>query len=376
MSGPLLTLTMLNNIVAGRMTGAQLEATLADPTDGSALGGFLYLMQQRAPVKQITISALAMATVTTSPLARDSFFSTEYRVGRGLNTLAVAGGAASSTTLIGLASMNAIAANSTGLAAIIASPAVLAATIASPPAFAVLLASSSAMSTIAASATAMTVVAASATAMNALAGSVTATAAVVSSSTAMTAIFASATAVPIVLGSPAMLAAVAASPIASTALWASNSAADAVLTSTSGKLAIYNSDTALAALQATPVQVQRQIDTAGRCTTSDAPGGVAVLANGTRTILLRRWYSGSDPDTIDWARGSTTAAVGQGPTGGGRNLDTGVTALGAVSGSYTSTGAAPTANTDTANFVAAANGLMRRIATGKTLTLIHIPVGA
>jgi hypothetical protein len=154
------------------------------------------------------------------------------------------------------------------------------------------------------------------------------------------------------------------------------SAADAVLTSSTAKLAVYNDDIALAALQANPPQVTRQIGIAGR--TTAASTGISshvFVANGTKVILLRRYYSSTEADMIDWARGSSTSAIGQGPSGGGRNLDTGVAALGTVSGTYTSNGAVPTANNDTANFVAAANGLQRRSWTnGAPLYVIYIVV--
>ena len=78
---------------------------------------------------------------------------------------------------------------------------------------------------------------------------------------------------------------------------------------------------------------------------------------------------------IDWARGSTSAALGEGPAGGGRNLDTGAQALGCVSGSYTSNGSMPTTNDTAANFVSAANGLQRRTwSNGNTLYVSYIVV--
>jgi len=243
-------------------------------------------------------------------------------------------------------------------------------------------ASSTAMTAVIASSTAMTAVTASSTAMAAvntndqavriwmLAGTnqvysdFVNVAAVAASSTAMTAVAASSTA----------MAAVAASSTAMTAVWASDTASDAVLTSSTAKLAVYNSDTALAALQANPTQVQRQV-TARAVRTSTSTSAYVFVANGTKAILLRRRYNATEHDMIDWARNSTTAAVGQGPVGGSRNLDTGAQALGCTSGTYTSNGTMPTTDDATANFVSAANGLQRRgWNTGATLYVDYILV--
>ncbi len=228
----------------------------------------------------------------------------------------------------------------------------------------------------AASSTALTAVIASSTAMAAVAASSTAMAAVIASSTALTAVADSSTAMAAVADSSTAMTAVADSSTAMTAVWASNTASDAVLTSSTAKLAVYNSDTALTALQANPTQVARQIGIGGRCVSaSTATNAYVFVANGTKVILLRRYYGGTEYDMIDWARGSTTAEVGQGPSGGGRNLDTGVWALGTQSGVYTSNGTMPTTNNDTANFVSAANGLQRRTwYVGSPLYVIYITV--
>jgi hypothetical protein len=139
---------------------------------------------------------------------------------------------------------------------------------------------------------------------------------------------------------------------------------------------LYNSDAALTALQANPTQVARQIGIVGRTTAASTTLSAFVfVANNTKVILLRRYYSSAESDTIGWARGSNTAAVGQGPVGGSRNLDTGAQALGTVSGTYTSNGIMPVTNDDTANFVSAANGLQRRTwNNGATLYVNYIAV--
>ena len=159
-----------------------------------------------------------------------------------------------------------------------------------------------------------------------------------------------------------------------TAVWASDTATDAVFASATARLAVYNSNTALAALQATPVQVQRKV-TSGATNTSTASSSFIFVPNSTKVILLRRYYNGIESDMINWARGSTSAAVGQGPAGGGRNLDTGAQARGCVSGSYTSNGLMPTTNDAAANFVSAANGLQRRTwSNNSTLYVSYIVV--
>ena len=159
-----------------------------------------------------------------------------------------------------------------------------------------------------------------------------------------------------------------------TEVWASDTATDAVFASATARLAVYDSDTALAALQATPAQVQRKV-TSGATNTSTTSQSFIFVPNSTKVILLRRYYGGTESDMINWARGSTSAQVGQGPEGGGRNLDTGAQAMGCVSGSYTSNGAMPTTNDATANFVSAANGLQRRTwSNGTTLYVSYILV--
>ncbi len=185
---------------------------------------------------------------------------------------------------------------------------------------------------------------------------------IVSNATALATVIASTTASALIFNSPHT--------------WANNTAADTLLTSSAAKLVIYNSDTILAALQANPTQIARQIGISGRCVSaSTASYPFVFVPNGTKVILLRRYYSNAEFDCIDWARGSTTAAVGQGPSGGGRNLDTNTLALGTLSGVYTSNGVMPTTNNATANFVSAANGLQRRSSWyGVTLYVIYITV--
>ncbi len=144
------------------------------------------------------------------------------------------------------------------------------------------------------------------------------------------------------------------------AVWVSDTATDAVFASATARLAVYNSDTALAALQATPAQVQRKVTSGATLVTNTWSSAVNLVANNTKIIILRRFYGYADYDYINWARGSVTSGPGQGPVAGSgeRTLYTSTEALGCVSGTYSSNGLKP-ANNDTGNFVCAANGLRR-----------------
>jgi hypothetical protein len=153
----------------------------------------------------------------------------------------------------------------------------------------------------------------------------------------------------------------------------------AVFASSTAKLAVYNSDTALTAIQAAPASVQALITAGTGIVTTTVETGSTAVANGTRLILLRRWYSGAEFDLWNWTRGSTTNGTGHGPTAGsgGRTLYTSADALGCVSGTYTSTGGFPVTNDATANFVCAANGFRRHAQNnGATANVIYALVGA
>jgi hypothetical protein len=215
----------------------------------------------------------------------------------------------------------------------------------------------------------------------AVAASSTAMDAVIASSLAMTAVAASSTAMNAVIASSTAMDAVAASSTAMTAVAASSTAMDAVFASSTSKLAVYNSDTALTAIQFNPTSVQAFITANIGIVTLVAAwaGGTNYVANNTKIIILRRFYSGTEHDYINWTRGSTTNGTGHGPTAGtgGRTLYTTAQALGTVSGSYNSNGIMPTTNNNTANFVCAANGLRRHNANnGATMTVIYALVGA
>jgi len=237
-------------------------------------------------------------------------------------------------------------------------------------------ASATAMGAVMSSARAMNAVAASATAMSAVMDNTAAFSAIIADTAAMNTLVTNADAMDAVAASASAMNTLAANSNAMATVWASNTAADAVLASATARLAVYNSDVALAALQATPAQVQRKVAN-GAINASTTTSTFVFVPNGTKVILLRRYYSGTEHDMIDWERGSTSDAAGQGPSGGGRNLDTRAQALGCVPGTYTSNGAVPTSNDATGNFVAAANGLRRFSwsANGAALYVSYILVG-
>jgi len=312
---------MLNAVEAGTTSGAQLEALLiADP---GRLAELNVLLGMRGQARRVAASSTAMTAV-----------------------------AASSTA------MTAVAASSTAMTAVIAS--------------------STAMTAVAASSTAMTAVAASSTAMTAVAASSTAMTAVAASSTAMTAVDANDQAVRIwmlagtglsytdyasvaaVAASSTAMTAVAASSTAMGAVWASNTATDAVFASATARLAVYNSDTALSALQATPTQVQRKV-TSGSVAGTATSSSFTYVANGTKIILLRVWTTGGSEDlSLVWGRGLSSNDVAGGVRlPNGDNLGSAAAAIGRTT-TYGNSGAYPSANTDNANVVSAANGLMRR----------------
>jgi hypothetical protein len=276
--------------------------------------------------------------------------------------------------------MNAVAANSTVMTAVAASQVAMTAVAASSTAMSAVAASQVAMSAVAASQVAINAVIASQvaiTAINAvdqavriwmLAGTnqvysnFVNVAAVAANSTAMSAVAASSTAMTAVAASSTAMSAVAASSTAINAIWASNIASDAVFSSSVARLAVYGSDTALTALQANPTQVQRQLDTSGRVVSASSSGSTTLtfVPNGTKVILLRRYYGGGEYDYITWGRDKTTDDSAGGVTAPtGRSLYTGTNAQGCTSGTYNSSGSVPTLNDATGNFVTAANGLRR-----------------
>lgn len=183
-----------------------------------------------------------------------------------------------------------------------------------------------------------------------------------------------------VAASSTAMAAVAASSTAMAAVAASDTASDAVFTSAAARLAIYNSDTALAAYQANPAQVQRQIDTAGRTVTGTTSTSThTYVPNGTRVILLRVWDTGTGgvDFSLVWGRDLSTDDVAGGVRlPNGHNLGEGTSAIGRTT-TYANSGVYPGANNANANVVSAANGLRRRtwvVGAASNQNVIYIPV--
>jgi hypothetical protein len=181
------------------------------------------------------------------------------------------------------------------------------------------------------------------------------------SSTAMTAVVASSTAMAAVAASNTAMAAVAASNTAMTAVVASSTAMAAVAASGTGRLALWNSDTALAAIQAstTAVTTMMAVPTA---VISSTVSPHTFVGQGTKVVLLRRWYNSSDTDSLRWSRtngdlpGYGSTAIGYGPT-------------------YNNAGTFPNADNNFANNVRACNGLSRGDwQNGATLYVRYLPV--
>jgi hypothetical protein len=259
---------------------------------------------------------------------------------------------------------------------ILSSPEAMRAVAASSTAMTAVVASSTAMTAVAASSTAMTAVAASSTAMAAVAASSTAMAAVLANSSAWNAVVNSSTAMAAVAASSTAMTAVAASSTAMDAVWASDTAADAVLTSATARSAVYESDTALARLQANPAQIARQIGISGRTQyASTSSQYFDFVPNGTKVILLRRWYSGNETDYLVWRRGATSTGSASGviQPGGSRVLY-GAANNGTVPGTYDNDSTRCNSESDHANFVAACNGLRRNGGGSTTLYVRYITV--
>lgn len=203
-------LSIVNNLIAGSMTGAQLQTYLAT---GANLASFVQVTNVRRQLQVLRNTPAAVTAVTASATASATIVANDTALRQWL--------------LYGTSYNWRSFAN-------------LAAVLASAPAMAEVAASGAAMAVLAASQTAMAAVAASSTAM----------AAVAASSTAMTTILASSEATTTVIASPIAMPAVAASATAMALVAASSMAMAAVAASANAKMAIYNADVALAAIAA------------------------------------------------------------------------------------------------------------------------------
>lgn len=312
-------LSIVNNLIAGSMTGAQLQTYLAT---GANLASFVQVTNVRrqlqvlrntpAAVTAVTASATASATVAANDAALRQWllYGTSYNWRSFANLAAV---------LASAPAMAEVAASSSAMALVAVAPTVLAAVIAAPTALSAVVASSVAMGVLAANSTAMTAVVASTTAMTA----------VVASSTAMTVIADSGTAMPILAASSAAMTTVAASSTAMAVLVASATAMATAAASSTAKMAFFGNDVALSAIAGSSVALGALRAAAAYAVTSNGgattaqpiPGAVvggsyilvgvscgASGVNGINPIATRR--SGSTrPNTVASAPSARTDAT-------------------------------------------------------------------
>ena len=276
--------------------------------------------------------------------------------------------------------MREVSASATAMREVSASATAMREVSASENAVAVILGTDQALATVVASAVAMSAISASAVAMSAISASAVAMSAISASAVARDAIKNNPTAYASVLGNhmavgkfavgaagldPAPYAdieAVAASSTAMQAVAASSTAMQAVAASTAARTALWQSDAFLACLQANNASIQAIIS-ANLATTKDAASSSFQFeAQGTKLILLRRYYNGAtESDHLQWDRnGSNLPGYGQPNT---------------YDATYARSASAPTANNATANCVRACSGLNRATWTvGNQLTVIYLKV--
>ena len=234
---------------------------------------------------------------------------------------------------------------------------------------------------VAASATAMREVAAVENAVQEMIGTPEALATVVASAVAMNAIAASAVAREAIWGKAMAWGAISGSGMAvgkfvigaaglepaayadMEAVAASSVAMEAVAASTAARQALWQSDTALLALQNSPGAVQCLIDSPYAVRGEATSSSKTFEEEGTRLILLRRWYSStSEYDYLQWDRD------------GGNLPGYGAKAVKYGEG-YASIGNGPDSNNSDANNVRACSGLRRNTwNTSCTLTVYYLPV--
>lgn len=200
-------LSIVNNLIAGSMTGAQLQTYLAT---GANLASFVQVTNVRRQLQVLrnTPAAVTAVTASATALALVGNNETALRIwalyGTSYNWRSFAG---SGALFASAPAMAEVAASPTAMAPIIASSTAMTAAAASATAMAAIAASTTAMSALVASSSAMATVAASSTAMTALAASGSAMAAIAASTTAKMAIFAEDTALAAIAASGTSLAA-------------------------------------------------------------------------------------------------------------------------------------------------------------------------
>ena len=266
--------------------------------------------------------------------------------------------------------MRTLAASEAGSREVSASATAMREVSASENAVAVILGTDQALATVVASAVAMSAISASAVAMSAISASAVARDAIKNNPTAYASVLGNHMAVgKFAVGAagldPAPFAdieAVAASSTAMQAVAASSTAMQAVAASTAARTVLWQSDAFLACLQANNASIQAIISANLATTKNTAASAFQFEAQGTKLILLRRYYDGaSESDYLQWDRNaSNLPGYGQPNT---------------YDATYARSGSAPTANNATANCVRACSGLNRASwAVGNTLTVIYLKV--
>lgn len=243
-------ISIVNNLIAGSMSGAQLQTYLAT---GANLASFVQVVNIRrqlqvlrntpAAVTAVTASATASATVAANDAALRQWllYGTSYNWRSFANLAAVLASAPAMAEVAASSSaMSLLTSTATLRAAVLASATALAAVNANDQAVRIwMLAGTGQVYSNFASVAA---VAASSTAMTAILATPGGLDAVIASSTALAAIAASTTAMAAVVTTPTALATLVASSTAMTAVGAAPAA----------KMAIFNSDAALDAVKASP----------------------------------------------------------------------------------------------------------------------------
>ena len=226
------------------------------------------------------------------------------------------------------------------------------------------------MSAISASAVAMSAISASAVARDAIKNNPTAYASVLGNHMAVGKFAVGAAGldpapyadIEAVAASSTAMQAVAASSTAMQAVAASSTAMQAVAASTAARTVLWQSDAFLACLQANNASIQAIISANLATTKNTAASAFQFEAQGTKLILLRRYYDGAtESDYLQWDRnGSNLPGYAQPNT---------------YDATYTRSASAPTTNNATANCVRACSGLNRASwGIGNKLTVIYLKV--
>ena len=256
--------------------------------------------------------------------------------------------------------MREVSASATAMREVSASEIAVAVILGTDQALATVVASAVAMSAISASAVAMSAISASAVAMDAIKNNPTAYASVLGNHMAVGKFAVGAAGLD-----PAPFAdieAVAASSTAMQAVAASSTAMQAVAASTAARTVLWQSDAFLACLQANNASIQAIISANLATTKNTAASAFQFEAQGTKLILLRRYYDGAtESDYLQWDRnGSNLPGYAQPNT---------------YDATYTRSASAPTTNNATANCVRACSGLNRASwGIGNKLTVIYLKV--